>query len=1185
MAEPTPGAPGGGGSGTSSATAATFIVNDASLRELRRTWQGLTQDVKNFDKAIQDLKRREGDLRRLGALTGSVGSPGGGGGTGTGSGRNPDMPPAPPASVPSGAGNGGGNGNGTPTPAGGGSAGGGGGGMSWRSVVKYGGGAAAAVVGASSAYFSPRMGGLSDNDLQSNYLGRATGGGYSGAERLREQMAATGIGGAQSLEDRQAGIQTLTRATGGTLTTGRGGGVQRQAGELTALNPDLGLGGSAQAAASLYTGTSSNRLRGATGQGSLGRGGAMQNPTQVYDRVLQTVFRGQPFTAQMITEGMVPGSPLQRSLDYLLPDQNAQEQFRQYAITRANVTPKGGTTAAGGNAAQATRAISAAAKLNAGQNVSSEDRALVKQAGLRDNIRSSQNRSSAQSVENATELGEAARGGIMAGFETLADTTENLTQSFIDLNDKLGGLPLNGAGFAAAAGSPIMNGLAAAGGVGGALFAGSQIKDLLAGRRRRRNGAGGGGDGDGDGGGGGLGGGEQRVFVTNWPDCICDGGSGGGDDDDPDVGRRRGGRPRPGRGRGGRLGRAGRGLGRGAAAAGRFAASGAGLAAGAIALGAAAGGSAIVAGLREGEQDELNDGMKARGSEQAGDGGRGFDTWKSLTAHQMFGKIPGLGDAIDRGTGYKYDRLAADHIQSKHGEPKRDCPLCEKGIPNGQKSLSNSSTSTPGAPPPAPFFSAEDTSGGVPRMRKGGRVAGNHTQDSVPILATPGEVVVPLEVVSRFGGAQALMKKLGFSGTVLGGQGDGSRFAKGGEVTGDTEGMHPEFMRRLKAWSASVGTSYNVGSGYRNIKEQERLYDRWIRRVPGQAKAAKPGSSNHNFGLASDGPHWGGKNPGAFGLVYPMSFEPWHVEPVGAKSMRSGAVNPMDLAGASTTDPANGVGASPQMAPVAIAAANNGGSFASESEALGAVLQGAAAKLGAAVAGISSERGAAAPAAPVSAGSDTAAAAPANPGGAAALGQAKAAARGWTDNEWDSLYKLWMKESGWKADAVNPTSSARGIPQMMMSAHYGKGWKTSPEAKTYLGDAGTQIDVGLKYIAGRYGTPSKAWAHSQRKNWYQKGAWDVVQDETAQLHAGEMVVPKKAAGKLRSMIAQSRTAAGSMDAPMASSGGVSRSVTLSITAPVTVVGKATQQDARGFLEMVKAEAERGSTLDMIGAGA
>lgn len=117
-------------------------------------------------------------------------------------------------------------------------------------------------------------------------------------------------------------------------------------------------------------------------------------------------------------------------------------------------------------------------------------------------------------------------------------------------------------------------------------------------------------------------------------------------------------------------------------------------------------------------------------------------------------------------------------------------------------------------------------------------------------------------------------------------KGGGTFSAFGGKVTGDIQGLQVEFLNRLARWAAAVGQPYHVGSGFRSMAEQQVLYNRWMAGVPGQAQAAPPGRSNHNFGLASDGPHWRGKNPEKFGLTYPMSFEPWHVEPIGAKNMR-----------------------------------------------------------------------------------------------------------------------------------------------------------------------------------------------------------------------------------------------------------------------------------------------------------
>ena len=36
----------------------------------------------------------------------------------------------------------------------------------------------------------------------------------------------------------------------------------------------------------------------------------------------------------------------------------------------------------------------------------------------------------------------------------------------------------------------------------------------------------------------------------------------------------------------------------------------------------------------------------------------------------------------------------------------------------------------------------------------------------------------------------------------------------------------------------------------------------------------------------------------------------------------------------------------------------------------------------------------------------------------------------------------------------------------------------------YLSNYQTQIDWGLGYISGRYGSPSNAWEHSESTGWY-----------------------------------------------------------------------------------------------------
>ena len=85
---------------------------------------------------------------------------------------------------------------------------------------------------------------------------------------------------------------------------------------------------------------------------------------------------------------------------------------------------------------------------------------------------------------------------------------------------------------------------------------------------------------------------------------------------------------------------------------------------------------------------------------------------------------------------------------------------------------------------------------------------------------------------------------------------------------------------------------------------------------------------------------------------------------------------------------------------------------------------------------------------------------------------------GWGDDQFSCLVSLWNRESGWRADALNPWSGAYGIPQALPGekmAAAGLDWRTN---------AATQITWGLSYIKSRYGSPCGAWAHSESTGWY-----------------------------------------------------------------------------------------------------
>jgi hypothetical protein len=101
-----------------------------------------------------------------------------------------------------------------------------------------------------------------------------------------------------------------------------------------------------------------------------------------------------------------------------------------------------------------------------------------------------------------------------------------------------------------------------------------------------------------------------------------------------------------------------------------------------------------------------------------------------------------------------------------------------------------------------------------------------------------------------------------------------------------------------------------------------------------------------------------------------------------------------------------------------------------------------------------------------------------DPGSAQAYAYGAVHDRGWGDDQYDCLVSLWNRESGWRVNAMNSSSGAYGIPQSLPGskmASAGSDWETN---------AGTQIEWGLGYISGRYGTPCGAWAHSEDAGWY-----------------------------------------------------------------------------------------------------
>lgn len=113
----------------------------------------------------------------------------------------------------------------------------------------------------------------------------------------------------------------------------------------------------------------------------------------------------------------------------------------------------------------------------------------------------------------------------------------------------------------------------------------------------------------------------------------------------------------------------------------------------------------------------------------------------------------------------------------------------------------------------------------------------------------------------------------------------------------------------------------------------------------------------------------------------------------------------------------------------------------------------------------------------------TAGPAPGNISGNVALGKTLAAAYGWgSGSEWNSLYALWERESGWSNTEENASSGALGIAQALGHGPTNQYPDAACNAPEY--SPSCQINWGLGYIKSTYGDPDAAWAHETSAGWY-----------------------------------------------------------------------------------------------------
>ncbi len=129
---------------------------------------------------------------------------------------------------------------------------------------------------------------------------------------------------------------------------------------------------------------------------------------------------------------------------------------------------------------------------------------------------------------------------------------------------------------------------------------------------------------------------------------------------------------------------------------------------------------------------------------------------------------------------------------------------------------------------------------------------------------------------------------------------DWSRYAVGGARRPDSfTGMKPQFNAALQQLFTAAPAEYGlqVGSGFRSIERQREL---WNASDKSGRMVARPGGSRHNHGDAADlhaggmrldkaspaARQWVHDNAAKYGLAFPMSWEPWHIELAGARGKK-----------------------------------------------------------------------------------------------------------------------------------------------------------------------------------------------------------------------------------------------------------------------------------------------------------
>lgn len=130
-------------------------------------------------------------------------------------------------------------------------------------------------------------------------------------------------------------------------------------------------------------------------------------------------------------------------------------------------------------------------------------------------------------------------------------------------------------------------------------------------------------------------------------------------------------------------------------------------------------------------------------------------------------------------------------------------------------------------------------------------------------------------------------------------------------------GLDPAFRAAIEQMMAAappdIASELRIMSAFRSPEVQAKLWQNALRKYGSAAAARKwvapPNRSQHGFGKAIDWQYasdnardWARANAGNFGLTFPLSHEPWHMELAGARG--GGSPTPAPAGGVSISTPA-----------------------------------------------------------------------------------------------------------------------------------------------------------------------------------------------------------------------------------------------------------------------------------------